>query len=79
MAIWRRREALLAALAQQREELARLRAQYAALSRLRLPEGSAEDVAAPVTASVADGLDAEFRINMKLDSDGEEMTQSPSN
>ncbi|KAJ5473129.1 hypothetical protein N7475_002695 [Penicillium sp. IBT 31633x] len=52
----------------------------AELSRLRLQEGSAEQVNEEPTAalSIADGLDAEFDINMYLDSEGEEMTKSPS-
>ena len=71
-------ERLEAALAQQQETIARLQQENAELSRLRLQEGSAEQVnEEPTTAlSAADSLDAEPDINMYLDSDGEEMTKS---
>ncbi|KAJ5479028.1 hypothetical protein N7530_004537 [Penicillium desertorum] len=75
-----RLERLEAALAQQQETIARLQQENAELSLLRLQEGSAEQVNEDPTAalSIADGLDAELDINMYLDSEGEEMTKSPS-
>ncbi|KAJ5615035.1 hypothetical protein N7537_000149 [Penicillium hordei] len=73
-------ERLEAAFAQQQETITRLQQENAELSRLRLQEGSAEQVneEPTTTLSIADGLDAEFDINMYLDSEAEEMTKSPS-
>ncbi|OQE44979.1 hypothetical protein PENCOP_c002G03841 [Penicillium coprophilum] len=73
-------EQLEATLAQQQETIARLQQENAELSRLRLQEGGVEQVNEEPTAalSIADGLDAELDINMYLDSEGEEMTKSPS-
>ncbi|KAI3296717.1 hypothetical protein DTO002I6_3481 [Penicillium roqueforti] len=70
-----RLEQLEAALAQQQETIARLQQENAELSRLRLQEGSAEQANEEPTdaLSITDGLDAEFEINLDLDSDGEEM------
>ncbi|CAI7595325.1 unnamed protein product [Penicillium crustosum] len=75
-----RLERLEAAFSQQQETIARLQQENTELSRLRLQEGSAEQVNEEPTAalSIADGLDARFDINMYLDSEAEEMTKSPS-